>query len=43
VNPITYATLMYPGDGPASEVINCRCYIEPKIDFVAVELAGGYA
>ena len=29
--------LLYPGDpsGPASEVINCRCYREPKIDFLA--------
>lgn len=37
VNPITGAVMMYPGDGPASETINCRCYIETKIDFVAVE------
>lgn len=29
--------LRYPGDpdGPASEVINCRCWREPKIDFLA--------
>lgn len=31
------AHLLYPGDpsGPAAEVINCRCYREPKIDFLA--------
>ena len=40
-NPITRATLKYPGDqqGGAIEVINCRCYIEHKIDFMAVERA----
>jgi hypothetical protein len=29
--------LMYPGDpnGPPEEVINCRCWREPKIDFLA--------
>lgn len=28
--------LLYPGDpsGPADEVINCRCFREPKIDFL---------
>ncbi len=39
VNPITFAVLPYPGSGPGSEVINCRCYIEHEIDFIAVELA----
>lgn len=39
VNPITGVPLKYPGDGPASEIINCRCWVEHKIDFVAVELA----
>jgi hypothetical protein len=31
------AQLRYPGDpaGPASEIINCRCWREPKIDFLA--------
>ncbi len=31
------AHLLYPGDpsGPAAEVINCRWYREPKIDFLA--------
>ena len=38
-NPNTGALLQRPGDGPASEVINCRCYVEHKIDFVKVELA----
>lgn len=39
VNPITGVPLKYPGAGPASEIINCRCWVEHKIDFVAVELA----
>jgi len=39
-NPITGASLMHPGAGPASEIISCRCFVEHKIDFVAVELAG---
>jgi hypothetical protein len=28
--------LLYPGDpaGPAAEVINCRCFREPKINFL---------
>jgi len=36
-NPLTGAMLKHPGEGSASEVVNCRCYIEHKIDFVAVE------
>jgi len=39
VNPITFASLLYPGSGPASEVINCRCFVEHEIDFFAVEVA----
>ena len=29
--------LAYPGDpnGPAEDVINCRCWLEPSIDFYA--------
>jgi hypothetical protein len=38
-NPETGAMLMHPGDGPADETINCRCFIEHKIDFVAAEQA----
>ena len=38
-NPITGAVLQRPGTGGAAEDINCRCYLEHKIDFVAVELA----
>ena len=38
-NPLTGAMLRYPGDGPASEAVNCRCWIEHSIDFAAVELA----
>jgi len=38
-NPVTKFSLQYPGDSDeASEVINCRCYIENKIDFFAVEV-----
>lgn len=39
VNPITGVPLPYPGAGPASEIINCRCWVEHQVDFVAVELA----
>jgi hypothetical protein len=30
-------SLMYPGDprGPAAEVINCRCHVDVRIDFLA--------
>jgi hypothetical protein len=38
-NPITGAVLSHPGEGPADETINCRCYIEHAIDFAAVERA----
>lgn len=38
LNPVTGITLQHPGAGPASEIINCRCMVEHKIDFVAVEL-----
>ena len=38
INPLTKEELQYPGDSDeASEVINCRCYVEYKIDFAAVE------
>lgn len=37
LNPITGIPLKHPGDGPGSETINCRCYVEHQIDFVAVE------
>jgi hypothetical protein len=36
VNPITGVSLMHPGDGPASETINCRCGVRHDIDFGAV-------
>ena len=39
LNPITGVPLAHPGAGPASEIINCRCFVEHKIDFIAVELA----
>jgi hypothetical protein len=39
LNPITKRSLKYPGDGPASEAINCRCWLKHKIDFVKVEQA----
>ncbi len=39
VNPLTGNAMKHPGEGPGSETINCRCYLEHKIDFVAVERA----
>jgi len=36
-NPVTGVSLIHPGEGPAGEVINCRCYIEHKIDFAMAE------
>jgi hypothetical protein len=39
MNPITGIPLRRPLAGPPGETINCRCYLEHKIDFVAVELA----
>lgn len=39
INPVTGVPLLRPGEGPASEIINCRCYLEHKIDFIAVEKA----
>jgi len=36
-NPLTGVQMMYPGDGPGSEAINCRCWVEHKVDFAAVE------
>jgi len=41
INPYTNVALMYPGTGPASETINCRCYVEHEVDFVAIEKAKG--
>lgn len=39
-NPITGVHLKHPGgSGLASEDVNCRCFVEHKIDFIAVELA----
>lgn len=38
-NPVTGAVLMHPGEGPASEVINCRCVTQAVVDFYAVEEA----
>ena len=38
-NPLTGAALQYPGDGGPEESINCRCWVEQQIDFVAVEQA----
>lgn len=39
VNPITLVSLPYPGAGPGSETINCRCYVEHEIDFIAAAKA----
>jgi hypothetical protein len=36
-NPSTGAYLMRPGDGPAAEVINCRCTVEHRIAFEDME------
>lgn len=36
-NPATNATLIRPGQGPAEEVINCRCTVEHKIEFIQQE------
>ena len=38
-NPVTGAVLKHPGAGPGSETINCRCYLEHRIDFIKVEKA----
>lgn len=40
-NPITGRVLKHPGDpqGGPGEIINCRCWLEHKIDFYAVERA----
>lgn len=38
-NPETGVELMHPGEGPASEVINCRCIAIHRINFSAVENA----
>lgn len=38
-NPITGVPLQHPGAGPGSETINCRCWVEHRIDFKAVEEA----
>jgi hypothetical protein len=40
VNPYTKNTMMYPGEGTASEVINCRCWVEHEVDYVQVESGG---
>ena len=39
LNPLTGVSLQHPGEGPASETINCRCMIEHKIDFIKAEMA----
>jgi len=39
LNPLTGVSLQHPGEGPASETINCKCMIEHRIDFIKVELA----
>ena len=36
-NPETGVSLMHPGEGPASETINCRCGVKHQIDFIAIE------
>jgi len=35
------ALMMYPGDqnGPAREVINCRCFLIQRVDWIQEELA----
>lgn len=42
-NPLTGERLAYPGDpdAPASEVVNCKCFVRSVVDYVAVAKARG--